>query len=37
LMRNTKLSATTKLSAEQETPPIANVLLCAAFFVNRNK
>jgi len=26
-MRCTKLSATTKLSAEQETPPIANVLL----------
>ena len=28
LMRSTKLSATTKLSAEHETPPIANVLLC---------
>ena len=26
-MRSTKLSATTKLSAEHETPPIANVLL----------
>jgi hypothetical protein len=26
-MRSTKLSATTKLSAENETPPIANVLL----------
>ena len=26
-MRSTKLSATTKLSAERETPPIANVLL----------
>ena len=29
LMRSTKLSATTKLSAEHETPPIANVLLGA--------
>jgi hypothetical protein len=29
LMRSTKLSATTKLSAENETPPIANVLLAA--------
>ena len=28
-MRSTKLSATTKLSAEHETPPIANVLLPA--------
>jgi len=28
-MRSTKLSATTKLSAEHETPPIANVLLAA--------
>ncbi len=27
-MRSTKLLATTKLSAEHETPPIANVLLC---------
>uniref|UniRef100_UPI00404A1022 hypothetical protein n=1 Tax=Gelidibacter sp. TaxID=2018083 RepID=UPI00404A1022 len=27
LKRSTKLSATTKLSAEHETPPIANVLL----------
>uniref|UniRef100_UPI0023F3DB67 hypothetical protein n=1 Tax=Flavobacterium filum TaxID=370974 RepID=UPI0023F3DB67 len=27
IMRSTKLSATTKLSAEHETPPIANVLL----------
>ena len=26
-MRSTKLSNTTKLSAEHETPPIANVLL----------
>jgi hypothetical protein len=26
-MRSTKLSATAKLSAEHETPPIANVLL----------
>jgi len=32
LMRSTELSATTKLSAEHETPPIANVLLCVAFF-----
>ncbi len=31
-MRSTKLSATTKLSAEHETPPIANVLLYAALF-----
>ena len=29
-MRSTKLSATTKVSAEHETPPIANVLLPAA-------
>ncbi len=28
-MRSTELSATTKLSAEHETPPIANVLLAA--------
>jgi hypothetical protein len=28
-MRRTELSATTKLSAEHETPPIANVLLQA--------
>jgi len=27
-MRSTKLLATSKLSAEHETPPIANVLLC---------
>ena len=32
LMRSTKLSATTKLSAEHETPPIANVLLAAFIF-----
>lgn len=32
-MRSTKLSATTKLSAEHETPPIANVLLCAVLIV----
>ncbi|MCB5997997.1 hypothetical protein, partial [Flavobacterium psychrophilum] len=31
LMRSTKLSATTKLSTEHETPPIANVLLVAVF------
>ena len=30
-MRSTKLSATTKLSAEHETPPIANVLLPEGF------
>jgi hypothetical protein len=30
-MRSTKLSATSKLSAEQETPPIANVLLAPVF------
>ena len=30
-MRSTKLSATAKLSAEHETPPIANVLLPAGF------
>jgi len=30
-MRSSKLSATTKLSAEHETPPIANVLLAAGF------
>jgi hypothetical protein len=29
LLRSTELSATTKLSAENETPPIANVLLGA--------
>lgn len=29
-MRSTKLSATTKPSAEHETPPIANLLLAAA-------
>jgi hypothetical protein len=28
-LRRTALSATTKLSAENETPPIANVLLAA--------
>ena len=32
-MRSTKLSATTKLSAEHETPPIANVLLGVGFFI----
>ncbi len=30
LMRSTKLSLTTKLYAEHDTPPIANVLLAAA-------
>ena len=30
LMRRTELPLTTKLSAENETPPIANVLLAAA-------
>ena len=29
LVRSTELSVATKLSAEHETPPIANVLLCA--------
>ncbi len=29
-IRGTELSATNNLSAEHETPPIANVLLCAA-------
>jgi len=29
LLRSTKLSAITELSAEYETPPIANVLLWA--------
>ena len=32
-MRSTELSATTKLSAEHETPPIANVLLSAALIL----
>jgi hypothetical protein len=31
-MRSTKLSATTKLSAEHEIPSIANVLLAAGIF-----
>jgi hypothetical protein len=31
LMRRTKLSVSTKLSAENETPPIANVLLAVRF------
>ena len=30
-MRSAKLSATTKLSAEHETPPIANLLLAPVF------
>ena len=33
LMRSTKLSATTKLSAEHKTPHIATVLLWAGFLV----
>jgi len=33
-MRSTKLSATSKLSAEHETPPIVNVLLPAVVSVN---
>jgi hypothetical protein len=33
-MRSTKLSATTKLSAEHKTPPIANVLLAAGFLLS---
>jgi hypothetical protein len=32
-IRSTKLSATTKLSAEHETPPIANVLLADVFLI----
>lgn len=32
LMRRTEVLATTKLSAENETPPIANVLLWAGFY-----
>ena len=31
-MRSTKFSATIKLSAEHETPPIANVLLAVRFY-----
>jgi len=34
LIRRTELSATTKLSAEHETPPIANVLLAADAIVS---
>ena len=33
-IRSTKLSATTKLSAEHETPPIANVLLAVVFLLH---
>lgn len=33
-MRSTNLSATTKLSAEHETPPIANVLLWAGYLTS---
>lgn len=33
LMRIIKLTTTTKLSAEHEFPPIANVLLWAALFI----
>ena len=36
LMRSTELSATTKLSAEHETPPIANVLLAAVKLFGRS-
>jgi hypothetical protein len=32
-IRSTALSATTKLSAEHETPPIANVLLAVVFIL----
>ena len=35
-IRSTKLSATTKLSAENGTPPIANVLLSAALLSVRS-
>ncbi len=31
-VRRTELSATTKLCAEHETPPIANVLLAVRFY-----
>jgi hypothetical protein len=34
-VRSTELSATTKLSNGDETPPIANVLLWAGFINNR--
>jgi hypothetical protein len=34
LRRRTKLSVTTKLSAEHETPPIANVMLVAGFLLS---
>ena len=33
-IRRTALSVTTKLSAEHETPPIANVLLVAVVFLS---
>ncbi len=33
VVRSTELSATTKLSGGDETPPIANVLLWAGFIV----
>jgi len=33
LIRRTELSATTKLSSGDETPPIANVLLCVVFLL----
>jgi hypothetical protein len=35
LMRSTKLSATTKLFAEHETPPVANVLLALGILSGR--
>jgi len=34
LVRRTELSATTKLSSGDETPPIANVLLAVGFIIN---
>ena len=35
LMRSTKLSATTKLFAEHETPPVANILLALGILSGR--
>jgi hypothetical protein len=33
-IRSTALSVTTELSAEHETPPIANVLLAVVFLIH---
>lgn len=35
LMRSTKLSATTKLFAEHETPPVTNILLALGILSGR--